>query len=160
MGSAGFGGGELGPARSTGGRLSLRACEQFVGARGASRSTSRDLPSETRAELVGPQCFLEVACSKTHQVPTLQSARVFRQPHPMVGSWHLQAGGGGRRTSQACGVCFPARQRGPELENRSDWGPKSGSAAARPRHYLGSVWPEEGNPVEVPGQALPEVRLG
>lgn len=159
MGSAGFGWGDLGPALSTGGRLSLKACEQFVGARGASRSVSRDLPVKPERSwgAAGPRCFLEVGWSKTRWVPTLLRAGVFCQPHPMslLGAGVCKLRG---KNSQACGVCFPAHQYGPELENRSNWGPKLGSVTVWPLQNLSSVWPKKDNPVEVPGQVAVRLR--
>lgn len=80
--------------------------------------------------------------------------------HVVVGSWHLRAEGGKKKlNSQACGVCFPAHQYRPELENRSNWGPKAGSVAVWPHQNLSSVWPKKDNLEEVPGRVLPVVRL-
>lgn len=62
-----------------GGRSSLGVCEQFAG---AWRSMSRDLPSETRAELVEPwglPCPHLAASQSVLPAPS----------HVMVGSWHL-----------------------------------------------------------------------
>lgn len=74
-----------------------------------------------------------------------------------VGSWHLQAEG--KKNSPDCGVCFPAHQYGPDLENGSYWGPKPGSVTVWAHQILSSVWPKKDNPAEVPGQVLPAVRL-
>lgn len=110
----------------------------------------------------GHWCFLGVGWSKTRQVPTLRSARVFRQPRPMswLGAGICEPRGGKKKlNSQACGVCFPAHQYRPELENRSNWGPKAGSVAVWPHQNLSSVWPKKDNLEEVPGRVLPVVRL-
>lgn len=63
----------------------------FVRARGASRSASRDLASETRVQLVG---LRGLGAFWRWGDLTLQSASVSPTPSQvMVGSWHLQAKG-------------------------------------------------------------------
>lgn len=64
------------------------------------------------------EASLEVGCSKTHQVLTLQSPRVFHQPYP-VSFLELVLANQGKKNSPACGVSFSAHQYRPELGNSS-----------------------------------------